>query len=603
MEVKVSRLVQRCIADLGRHPVEHVDVYLGDDLLVWYLVLHYPEAAPFVGGSGGSITAPAFSLYFVLRFHEDFPARPPRLTLLSPWTNHQHLWGSRVCHSLLTDDFADFFAEKRTHGTSMWNASCALADKEGIGGMPRYLQILREYLSSDVDFDEEQHVKYDESSLIRDACAQNDFKPDFLEFANRLEPDSSIAPGVKAIEAGPGDAKLLESAPLADVQVDLSALAAPLALASTSSLPAAPDTPSALDGPPVVAAEPWGVDFFLKCPLVAGDPETHPCFDVTLARGRVPLLSSTMTSLCMKSFDLGARTTDFGTPIVVTMPHPCSYESWMALGSSLATAALEQLAPIASHYQLQLPGIPAEAERLERILNVVGEIWKTTCIGIVKDEGYESERAMACFVTLHFVLLCFAREHPDLKAHAVATVREFLHLVKEAPEQNLKTCVPDLGRFLVRFLLSEGDVGLQDNLQTVLRELFNRNVRWVDRDFWPTADVEDDEDKEEQIEASFEASQFGMKLTAFQSYYILRSSELGLDTLEAHEACCGKPSAETLRVFQQDCTGIKDLGSYEEFFVWLKLEELLGADVHKMLSDAVEESDIRGYNAGLPPRG
>lgn len=581
MEAKVSRLVQRCIADLGRHPVERVDVYLGDDLLVWYLALHYPESAPFVGGSGGSITAPAFSLYFVLRFHEDFPARPPRLTLLSPWTNHQHLWGSRVCHSLLTDDFADFFAEKRTHGTSMWNASCALADKEGIGGMPRYLKILREYLSSDLDYDEEQHVKYDEASVVRDACAQNDFRPDFLEFACRLEPDSPS-------KAGPGDAR--------------PAGAAQQVCAEAPPAPAVPG-PSVMEGPSA-PVESWGVDFFLKCPLVAGDMETHPCFDVTLARGRVPLLSSTMTSLCAKSFELGARTTDFGTPIVVTMPHPCSYESWTTLGSSLAKAALEQLAPIAAQYQLQLPqSIPAEAEQLERILNVVGEIWKTTCIGIVKDEGYESERAMACFVTLHFVLLCFAREHPDLKAHAVATVREFLDLVKEAPEQNLKTCVPDLGRFLVRFLLTEGDVGLQDNLHTVLRELFNRNVRWVDRDFWPAADVEDDEEKAEQVEASFEASQFGMKLTAFQSYYILRSAELGLDTLEAHEACCGRPPAETLRVFQQDCTGIKDLGSYEEFFVWLRLEDLLGTDVHKMLSDAVEESEARGYNAGLPPRG
>lgn len=571
--------MQRCVADLGRHPVEHVDIYLGDDLLVWYLALHYPESAPFVGGSGLSITAPSFSLYFVLRFHEDFPARPPRLTLLSPWTNHQHLWGSRICHSLLTDDFADFFAEKRTHGTSMWNASCALADKEGIGGMPRYLEILREYLGSDLDYDEEQHVKYDEASVVRDACALGEFRPEFLDFASRLEPDSPREANAKPADAVPS--------------------------AVPEDEPSAPASSAAEDTPPPAppaAEEPWGVDFFLKCPLVAGDAETHPCFDVSLVRGRVPLLSSTMTSLCAKSFELGARTTDFGTPIVVTMPHPCSYSSWVAIGSSLAKAALETLAPIAGHYQLQLPGVDAEAEQMERILNVVGEIWKTTCIGIVKDEGYESERAMACFVTLHFVLLCFAREHPDLKAHAAATVREFLRLIKEAPEQNLKACVPDLGRFLVRFLLSEGDVGLQENLQTVLRELFNRNVRWVDRDYWPDADEEDDEEKDEQVQASFEASQFGMKLTAFQSYYILRSAELGLDTLEAHEACSGKPSAETLRVFQQDCTGIKELDSYEEFFVWLKLEELLGADVHKMLSDAVAESEIRGYNAGLPPR-
>jgi len=167
-EAKVAKLVQRCIADVARHPVDNVDVYLEDDILTWHLALHFPESAPFTGGTELALRADHFALYVTLRFSEDFPSRPPRLKFLSPWTNHQHLWGDRICHSLLTDDFLDYFRERRTHGTSMWSASCALADGAGLGGMPRYLQVLREYLSSDLDYAEEEHVRYDAASLEKD---------------------------------------------------------------------------------------------------------------------------------------------------------------------------------------------------------------------------------------------------------------------------------------------------------------------------------------------------------------------------------------------------------------------------------------------------
>eukprot|EP00971_Amphidinium_carterae_P245073 4865860-Amphidinium_carterae.1 len=45
---------------------------------------------------------------------KDFPARPPKVKFLSKWDNHQHLWGDRICHSLLTDDFMSYFQERRT---------------------------------------------------------------------------------------------------------------------------------------------------------------------------------------------------------------------------------------------------------------------------------------------------------------------------------------------------------------------------------------------------------------------------------------------------------------------------------------------------------
>eukprot|EP00439_Symbiodinium_sp_Y106_P080413 s92_g19.t1 len=63
--------------------------------------------------------------------------------------------------------------------------------QEGLGGMPRYLQILREFLGCDSDYDDEQHVKYDASSLEADVAAQRSFKPEWWEESSRLEPEAS----------------------------------------------------------------------------------------------------------------------------------------------------------------------------------------------------------------------------------------------------------------------------------------------------------------------------------------------------------------------------------------------------------------------------
>lgn len=570
MQAKAGKLVQRCLADVTRHPVEHIDVYLEDDITVWYLILHFPEEAPFIGGAGGALKAANFALYVQLTFPDEFPARPPQLKFLSPWINHQHIWGDRICHSLLTNDFQDYFREQQTHGTSLWNASCALTDSDGIGGMPRYLQILREYLANDLDYDDEKHVKYSAASLEHDVARQRDFFPNFLANATSLLSEDT--------EADVGDHESVTRQCSTDLVEKV-------------------DDENAL--------EQWGIDFFLKSPLIAGDPDTHPCFDVAVIAlgGRPPTLSTTMTTLCEKSFNLGAEVTDFGTPISCLLPYPCTTDAWLTAGRALSEKTLAELVPITQIYQLNLFCVDeAEAKDLEATLNIVGELWRSTCINIVKGNDYESERAMTCFVTLHFYLLRLTQEKPALQSHAVSSVREFFELLESEPTKNLKICIPDLGRFMVRFLLTEGEVPFRNHVAGIVRELFNRNVRWVDPSLWAGRGASEEE-KAMQVEASFEAGHFGMKLAVFQSYYILRSAELGLDTLAAMETCHGKPSPETLCCFQNDYKKIKALSSYDEFFAWFQLENTASVDTHSMLCDAVIESEVRGYNGLAPARG
>lgn len=553
----VAKVVQRCLTEVVRNPPKHVDLYVGDDLTLWHVALHYPPIAPFIGGPAACLEASGFTLYASLRFHEQFPARPPQLKFLSPWMNHQHLWGNRICHSLLSDDFLDFFHDRRIHGTSMWNASCALADAGGAGGMSRYLQILRDFLSTDPDYDEEQHVKYDLDSLADAVEAQKQFWPEGLEACTQLE----------------------------------------LTVEEATAEGAACRTDGAPAARPADAA--WGTDFFRKeVMLTPGITDNHPCFDVTVRSGGrgPPQLLTNMTSLCRSSFDLGARTSDFGTHIVSVLPQPCSRAAWATAGSSLARQALQECASVVDSWRpVSLPCVTEESQEYERILNFIGEIWKVTCIDIVKEDGYESERAMMCFVSLHFLALCLAEDHPGLRGHAAASLTSFLHSIQSSPGENLKSSVPDLGRFLVRFLLTADEVPLQHHARTIVQELLSRNVTWVDPDLWP-AEGDPADVQEEQIAAFFEKGQFGMKLTVFQCYYIIRSNEFGLDTLEALEACGGRPDAKVLRAFQQDCKEIKRMSTFKDFFLWLQLHDMMDADIHRLLCEAVDDSEERGYN-------
>jgi len=177
-------------------------------------------------------------------------------------------------------------------------------------------------------------------------------------------------------------------------------------------------------------------------------------------------------------------------------------------------------------------------------------------------------------------------------------VKSFTKLIKDNPGENLKACVPDLGRFLVRFLLTDEDASLHDNANVIVQELLSRNVRWVPYDNWADSEASPEE-KELQIKANFSAGHFGMKLTVFQSYYILRSTELGLNTLSFLERCLGKPSSEVMRVFQDDCKKIKALSSFSEFYTWLQLDPPSDEALHEKLCDAVDESEERGYNQNI----
>mmetsp|Transcript_96533 Transcript_96533/g.185363 ORF Transcript_96533/g.185363 Transcript_96533/m.185363 type:complete len:673 (-) Transcript_96533:19-2037(-) len=336
--------------------------------------------------------------------------------------------------------------------------------------------------------------------------------------------------------------------------------------------------------------------FHASC--IAGDPDRHPCFDIAfdLAAGRRkdPSLVTTMTVVCKTFLEQGAQMTPFGRSFQSIMPFPCCREAWTHAGSALAAFAFQQLEPLSHRYlpdHMKLPGF--EAGKEEAILSVMGELWRSTCIGILTDSTPVLKPPLDTFVTFHSLLLYLAEENPRLQEHAISSSLEFLRSVEEK-RPNPKSCTPDLGRFLVRFLLTGAIGPFSDYVGTIVKELFRRNMRWVDRRLWPVV-ISPEEVRATQVQASFEASRTGLKIIAFQTKYMARSAEFGLDTLSALEAVGGLPNKSQIDVFEDDIQSIKGMDSYKEFFECVQFESDL--DVHQLLCKAVQESEELGYNA------
>merc|ERR1711871_1762594 len=140
----------------------------------------------------------------------------------------------------------------------------------------------------------------------------------------------------------------------------------------------------------------------------------------------------------------------------------------------------DDLAVASTSYALQLPGIESDtSQTLEQILAVLGEIWKTTCLRLMKANDCNAKDEIICFLNLHHLLLRVSQVQTGLCAYAVATARKLIDLIENPESGNLKQLVPDLGRFLVRFLLAQDEAPLQTNIESIVKELFRRNVRWV----------------------------------------------------------------------------------------------------------------------------
>jgi hypothetical protein len=212
----------------------------------------------------------------------------------------------------------------------------------------------------------------------------------------------------------------------------------------------------------------------------------------------------------------------------------------------------------------------------DRLLFVVGELWKSMAVLMMKGEAHTSEKVLKGFCALHHILL-FATEEKDpfdgplnprdaitaadcakdekcavgskpeadcrppesdwevvihkknpRKNRSRAQESDMLRLVNKKvnafvkyPSGRHKSNCPDFGRFLPLILLS--DLSWKEIKEPFVHELLARNALWVVQAHQGLRKVQRSENTmlSSRAEKSWEASSTGLKLTAFQIRFAL----------------------------------------------------------------------------------
>jgi len=231
------------------------------------------------------------------------------------------------------------------------------------------------------------------------------------------------------------------------------------------------------------------------------------------------------------------------------------------------------------------------------VLEVIGELWKTKAVEMMKGEEHASEKVLIGFCAFHHLLLAFTTSFPELVKIATDKVTNF---IGDASKRN-KKAVPDFGRFLPLFLISE--VLWEDEKhagRVCVSELFTRNAMWIIKQH---QDLESPSTDKNRVSRSWEPSQVGLKLTCFQIRYIL---EVGRPTSETDilknyarlNALYGRPSSKMTSDFQATVKKVQAIPNYTKWFAAMGLGEPPESTILTMLQNAMKNSAEQGYHGG-----
>jgi hypothetical protein len=300
--------------------------------------------------------------------------------------------------------------------------------------------------------------------------------------------------------------------------------------------------------------------------------------------GSIESITTDLSPISMEIFVKGRiRKSALGAPMTHYFPFAINEEHWERAKRVLTGSvnAILGSAPEAST-------LPTEQDKL---LFVVGELWKSMAVLMMKAEAHASEKILKGFCSFHHLLLLAAGErdpvldqspllkpsisssvNPDTLQHEWNTVvnkkrpttkmaagaekdecgSPLLRIVNHKvrgfatnPRMRHKSQCPDFGRFLPMILLS--NVTWNDVKMPFLMELLTRNAKWIYESSRSLGTVRSSEARvlSGRAEQSWEPSATGLKLTAFQVRFCLSvaqwaRSALPADVVRAYEKG-GKP--------------------------------------------------------------
>eukprot|EP01106_Pelomyxa_sp_JSP_P014952 TRINITY_DN4948_c0_g1_i1.p1 TRINITY_DN4948_c0_g1~~TRINITY_DN4948_c0_g1_i1.p1 ORF type:complete len:399 (+),score=78.60 TRINITY_DN4948_c0_g1_i1:126-1199(+) len=283
-------------------------------------------------------------------------------------------------------------------------------------------------------------------------------------------------------------------------------------------------------------------------------------------------------------YEGNVRSTPGGAKITHWLPFAITAEHW----ARVAATAQQAMSFISfNDYTRFHPGL---------VFEVVGEMWKTKAVELMKNEEHASEKVLLGFVAFHHLLLACVQSFPNLIQRASDIVRGF---VSDERSRN-KQAVPDFGRFLPLLLISDiqwtGTTPCAS--KSCVEELFNRNVLWILKDH---PDLETMRGSPARIAPSWENSQVGLKLTCFQVRYLLDvgrppASPGVADAWGRLNALAGRPTAAMTTAFQQTVKRVQQLSSYPAWFAAMGMPVPTEPELVQMLESAVYNSARLGYH-------
>lgn len=292
----------------------------------------------------------------------------------------------------------------------------------------------------------------------------------------------------------------------------------------------------------------------------------------------------------------------------------------------------------------------------DRLLFVVGELWKSMAVEMMKGNAYASEKVLKGFCALHHILLLASEEVDPLKGAAASHAEdirhqgkgptddssewtvvvnkkkaaiqngdssEFLKLANKrvnsfvrSPWARHKQQCPDFGRFLPLILLS--DLPWREIAEPFLGELLARNARWVLQVHPGLRSVQPQEASGAvsagRAAKSWAPSATGLKITAFQIWFALnvygwahiamprhvvdayeKTGNKRLLVRAMYDVLGGRPSKDMMASFQHQTKEIEAIDQYRDFFRVVEMP-LTGEEIQVLLCDAMKRSEKCRYH-------
>jgi ubiquitin-protein ligase len=480
---------------------------------------------------------PGLIVHFFLTFDNEYPNSSPNLSLATT-LNHTHVFGQSCCFSLLPD-FKSYFESINLAKSAYWNPSRTVRS---------FLEGFYQFLT--VDVDRESHGKGEVTELNRTEAMRNSSSFTCSKCGHTFNKPNPSCPEITEQEALKYDEeKLGKGEVLSEIEQAIA------------------DLNCSISGKSI--------------------KETIIGFGVKVENGRNGMTIT--TDLFPISYDSfykdNVRLSSGGAEITHWIPFVVNEENWV----KAREVACESMSLIKT-------GKKSSFE-ISFVLDVIGELWKTKAVEMMKGEEHASEKVLVGFCAFHHLLLAFCKSYPKLVEIATQKVRTFI----KSPNDRNKSSCPDFGRFLPLFLIS--DILWEDEThagRVCVSELFTRNAMWILKQHpelsSPSKDLE-------RITKSWEPSQVGLKLTCFQIRYILEvgrpPSESDIyKNFERLNSLAGRPTVQMTQKFQQTVKGVQKIVDYPTWFQAMGLGKPPDSAILKMLQDAMNNSEIQGYHGG-----